>query len=220
MKPMAKIKTFTDRYPLIGPAIWILNAQYFIIQVVVARAWAISYSLGHNTISDLGNSACAVYGGRYVCSPLHGLMNASFIMLGLTIALGSMFIYQEFKKDLATLVGFSLMAAGGIGTVLVGLFPENTVSALHILGAGLPFVLGNVALVIFSFALPIPKLYRYYTLLSGVITLIALILLLSGHYLGLGIGGIERVVAYPQTVWLIIFGVYISSSHLTRRTKT
>lgn len=141
-------------------------------------------------------------------------------MLGLTIALGSMFIYQEFKKDLATLVGFSLMAAGGIGTVLVGLFPENTVSALHILGAGLPFVLGNVALVIFSFALPIPKLYRYYTLLSGVITLIALILLLSGHYLGLGIGGIERVVAYPQTVWLIIFGVYISSSHLTRRTKT
>jgi hypothetical protein len=32
----------------------------------------------------------------------------------------------------------------------------------------------------------------------------------SSHYLGLGEGGMERIVAYPQTLWLIFFGTYLS----------
>lgn len=213
MGSTSKLTAFARRYPLTGPVIWVLNIQYFAVQAVAARAWAMPYGLGSNTISDLGNTACGSYGQRYVCSPLHGLMNASFVVLGLAIVAGSILIYQQFKGNLAALAGFGLMAAGGIGTVMVGLFPENSVSALHIIGAGLPFLLGNVALVVFSFTLPVPKLFRYYTLLSGIITLMALVLLLTGRYLGIGIGGMERIVAYPQTVWLIVFGVYASAKH-------
>src|SRR5271154_1655168 len=99
MPRLLKIETFTDRYPLIGPAIWILSIQYFIIQFIVAAAWQAPYSWRFNTISDLGNSACVVYGGRTVCSPLHGLMNASFILLGITMATGAMLIYQGFKEN-------------------------------------------------------------------------------------------------------------------------
>ncbi len=61
------IKTFTDRYPFVGPLIWMLSIQYYIIQVVVAMAWTSPYSLLRNTISDLGNTACGSYGGRFVC---------------------------------------------------------------------------------------------------------------------------------------------------------
>lgn len=213
------IKTFCDRYPLIGPGIWILSVQYFVIQIIVAFAYKTTYSLRFNTISDLGNSACSIYSGRYVCSPLHNLMNVSFILLGLIMASGSLLIYQEFKKDRATLIGFSFTAVAGLGTLIVGFFPENTISFLHTFGASLPFLLGNVALVIFSVSLAIPKLFRYYTFLSGILALIALIFFYTGHYLGLGIGGMERIVAYPQTLWLIVFGVYISSSHIMKKSR-
>jgi hypothetical membrane protein len=213
---MKTIKTFTDRYPLIGPAIWMLSIQYFVIQIIAGLAYKTTYSLRFNTISDLGNSVCGTYSGRYVCSPLHSLMDASFILLGVTMASGSLLIYQEFKRDSATLVGFSFLAIAGFGTLLVGLFPENTVSALHVLGASLPFLLGNVALIILSVSLAIPRLLRYYTFISGVLALIALAFFYRQHYLGLGIGGMERLVAYPQTFWLIAFGLYISSSHIRK----
>jgi hypothetical membrane protein len=213
MKSMKMIETFTDRYPLLGPAIWILSAQYFIAQIIVGFAFKYNFSLRFNTISDLGNTACGIYSGRYVCSSLHPLMNASFILLGLTMAIGSLLIYQEFKKDLGTLVGFSFMAVAGLGTIVVGLFPENTISLLHILGASLPFLLGNVAMILMGIYLDIPKYIKYYSLISGVIALGFLVLFMSQTYVGLGIGGIERLVAYPQTFWLIVFGMYMSKSH-------
>lgn len=211
------IKTFTDRYPLIGPAIWIFCAQYFAVQIVAAASFMRDYSWAHNTISDLGNTACGAYAGRFVCSPLHGLMNASFIMLGATMAIGSLLIYQEFRENRASLVGFSFMAVAGVGTVLVGLFPENTVSWLHAVGAALPFLIGNLSLVMLAAALRIPRPLRIYTFISGITSLAAFGLYLSHNYLGLGQGGMERVVSYPQTVWLIIFGIYISSNHIKAR---
>jgi hypothetical membrane protein len=214
MRPSKMVEVFTDRYPLIGPMIWILSIQYFITQFLVAHAWAIHYSLRLNAISDLGNSACGIYAARYVCSPLHGFMNASFIMLGLTMAAGSLLIYQEFKESTASLVGFSLLAIAGFGTVLVGLFPENSNIALHALGAAMPFLLGNIGLLILGIVLPLPKSLRFITILFGVVSLLAFFLLVSRQYFGLGFGGIERIVAYPQTLWLILFGFYISRSHM------
>lgn len=190
-----------------------LCAHYFVTQIVVANAWDTPFSLSQNPISDLGNTACGLYSARYVCSPLHDLMNASFIVLGAFMGFGSALIYNGFKKTTGSYIGFSLMTIAGFGTVLVGLFPENTISGLHGLGALLVFLLGNLALVVLGSVLDMPKLLRYYTLLSGFVGLLALILYGLKNYLGLGDGGMERLVAYPQTFWLIIFGIYISSHH-------
>lgn len=189
------------------------SIQYFITMAVVGMAWATHYSILNNTISDLGNTACGVYSGRYVCSPLHAWMNASFIILGLTMAIGSILIYHEFRRTLASAVGFGCMALAGIGTIVVGLFAENTLSSLHEFGAALPFVVGNLALIILGLALDMPKLLRFYTLASGFISLTAFGFFITHHYLGLGIGGMERLVANLQTIWLIVFGIYMSKSH-------
>ncbi len=217
MRPRRLIKTFNDKYPFLGPLIWMLSVQYFIIQVIVAQAWKTTYSLSLNTISDLGNTACGAASSRAVCSPLHALMNASFITLGITMALGAGLIYQEFRENNGSFTGFGFMGLAGLGTLMVGLFPENTISILHSVGAALPFLIGNVGLVILSLALDVPKPLKAYTFLSGVASLIALAFFYSHSYLGLGIGGLERVVAYPQTVWLIIFGMYMSRSHIKHR---
>lgn len=214
MKHHKSIKTFTDRYPLLGPIIWMLSIQYYLVQVETALAWSKPYSWLHNTISDLGNTGCGNYSGRFVCSPLHSLMNSSFITLGVTMALGSLLIYQEFKKSSASLVGFSFMTLAGFGTVLVGLFPENSLSVFHTLGAAMPFLIGNIGIMILGLSLDIPRRLRFYTLLSGVIALTALLFFSNHNYLGLGVGGMERLVAYPQTIWLISFGAYISRNHI------
>lgn len=199
-----------------GPGMWMLSVQYFLIQILATLSFKNNYSLIHNTISDLGNTTCGVYGGRFVCSPLHNLMNVSFIVLGIFMATGSLLIYQEFKESRATLIGFSFMAAAGVGTVMVGLFPENTILALHLIGALLPFLVGNLGIVVLGFTLNIPKSLRVYTLATGYISLIALLFLLTHAYLGIGIGGMERITAYPQTIWLIVFGVYISKNHILK----
>lgn len=100
---------------------------------------------------------------------------------------------------------------------MVGLFPENGVAALHIGGASLSFFVGNVGLLVLSLSLSIPRSLKIYTFISGALALTALGLFLNHNYLGLGEGGMERVVAYPQTVWLIIVGIYAYSSQLRKR---
>src|SRR6476660_3268995 len=184
---------------------WILyisSIQYFIVQVIVGLRFSPAYSLTENTISDLGNTFCGAYGTRAVCSPLHLLMNVSFVVVGLTILLGSLYAYRALIRSRGALVGFSMFAAGGLGTVLVGLFPENSIAAMHVLVAALPFFVGNLGLIVLGFSLRTSKAIRFYTLLTGVIALSALILFLTGSYLGLGLGGMERIVAYPQTIWM------------------
>lgn len=219
MHPFKKVATFTDRFPLIGPIIWTLCVQYYIIQIVVASAWHSHFSLSNNLISDLGNTACGQYSGRLVCSPLHGLMNSSFILLGITMALGSLLIYQEFKETFSSRIGFSGMGVAGIGALLVGLFPENTIGALHYSGALLTFLIGNLAIVLLGLRLELPKTLKMYTVLSGLVALVALVLFTARLYLGLGPGGMERLTAYPQTTWLIVFGLYISRNHFMKRMR-
>ena len=103
------------------------------------------------------------------------------------------------------------MAISGVGVIMVGLFPENSIPALHGIGAAIPFVLGNAALLILALSFEVPAVLRVYSFLSGVLALLGLVAYASNHYLGLGEGGIERVVAYPQTVVLVVIGFYLAA---------
>jgi hypothetical membrane protein len=218
-QPVAKkIKSFSDRHLWIGPTVWMLSALYFLAQVFVGWVWRPPYSIVHNTISDLGNTACGTYGHDYVCSPRHDVMNLAFILLGLVMTTGSLLIYQEFteherRERLAALIGFTLMAVAGIGTIFVGLFPENTISFMHITGAGLAIAGGNLGILILGCILPLPEGLRNFMISLSIISLGALICFASDHYFGIGGGTMERIAAYPETVWLIRFGLYISRNH-------
>ena len=46
-----------------------------------------------------------------------------------------------------------------------------------------------------------------YSIFSGVVGLVATALFINDHYLGLGIGGMESVAAYPLRLWLIVAGL-------------
>jgi hypothetical membrane protein len=204
---------YFSRHPSWGPALYVSSIQYFLVQFIVARRWSPPYSLIRNTISDLGNTACGPYGARFVCSPLHGAMDASFVVLGITMILGSAFLLHQAAAGPGVTIGLALMAASGIGVILVGLFPENSVPEIHGTGAGISFLLGNTGIIVLGWFLSLTVLVRVYSFLSGGVALLALGFFASGHYLGLGEGGLERVVAYPQTVWLIVIGLGLLSAH-------
>lgn len=213
-----RVAEFTDKYPFIGPIVWVLSVQYFVVQWFAAAVWMPSYSWRYNVISDLGNTACGPFADRFVCSPQHALMNASFIILGITMALGSLLIYTEFKRTRASFIGFVLMGLAGFGTVLVGASPENTNIILHGVGAFLALAVGNVSLIVLSLSLRgVRPSFRIYTFLSGSISVLGFLLFASHAYIGLGPGTIERLVSYPQTIWLMLFGLYMCATRLRAR---
>nr|WP_281720479.1 DUF998 domain-containing protein [Nitrosomonas nitrosa] len=208
---------FYKQHPYVGPIFWITSLQFFVVQMVVARGWTTGYSIVNNTISDLGITACGAYASRYVCSPWYSWMNASFVFLGFSMLLGSLLLYHQFAHNFGTKIGFTLMGIAGFGTVLVGLFPANTAPTMHGIGAFLPFFFGNLGLIFFGLYLSLKPTFRFFTLLSGVFSLVAFLLFAFDIYLGLGVGGMERLVAHPQTFWMIIFGFYVSGRLLQNK---
>jgi hypothetical membrane protein len=128
-------------------------------------------------------------------------------------------VSRYFANGRASKTGFAAMAISGLGAIMAGFFPENSVPAFHGLGAALPFVLGNVSLIILALSLRMPALLRLYFFLSGGVALLGLMAYASSHDLGLGEGGIERVVAYPQTVCLIVIGSYLAARSSARQAQ-
>jgi hypothetical membrane protein len=209
VRPWRGRSSIPGSYPKLGPILYVAGIQYFAAQLLAGLFWLRPYSVSRDTISDLGNTACGTWNGRYVCSPLHGLMNGSFTALGVTMILGSALTFRYFARGRAAATGFVALAVSGLGVVMVGLFPENSVPVLHGLGAAIPFVVGNAALVVLGLWREMPAVLRVYCFLSGIVALLALAAYTSSHYLGLGEGGIERVVAYPQTICLVMIGCYM-----------
>jgi len=95
---------------------------------------------------------------------------------------------------------------GSIGAIGVGLFPE-TAGQTHILFAFMAFLfIGLSAVVSYRIA---NSPMSYFSLILGTITLITLLLSATGLTLGLGNGGIERVILYPSIIWIISLGAYM-----------
>lgn len=209
VSPIRRVQSFVSRHPSAIPSVWLISAQFFLVQVVVASAWRSGYSWRFDAISDLGATLCGHFDGRHVCSPLHGLMNASLVLLGLTMVIGSALSYQAARSSR---VGFSMMALAGTGAILVGLFPEDTIYWVHVTGQDLAFVLGNVALIVIGITFPSARWFKLFSIASGIVGLAALALFLTHNRFFLGLGGMERVVAYPLIIWQVVFGLTLLNS--------
>lgn len=141
-----------------------------------------------------------------------------FLLLGLVMAVGSALLYHEFsdrdrKERIAAMFGFSLMASAGVGAILVGFFPENVNSTMHKLGAFFAIGIGNLAIFVLGAFLTLPESMRRYMLTFSSLAIAALVCFGSHKYFGIGGGIMERVAAYPETIWLITFGLYIWRFH-------
>jgi len=199
----------------LGAIAWIASVQFFVAQFVAQSAWTTPFSLARNYISDLGNTACGPFppdSGMYVCSPWHAAMNASFVAIGVTVVSGAALIRNAFRHARLSPWGLALVALGGFGFVLVGLFPENVHFPPHRLGATLNFICGNLGQVVVGASMLSSRhgqRWAGYSIASGVVGSIATALFASRHDLGLGLGGMERLAAYPLPLWTIAVGIVL-----------
>jgi hypothetical membrane protein len=204
-----------------GPAIFLLA------EFIAAAAWTDPpYSYTYDFISNLGVRGPSTLFGQYMYSPLAWLMNAAFIVFGLTILVGIVLLRGLWGwRRWATLTPAALLAAGG---VLLGLFPgsgeamEDGTGDLHALGAFAGFLGANVL------AIMLGRMHRRVgfsrgtmrALISvGVIGLVSTTLYLlmivrstggttGGTTIGI-IGLIERGATHPFLVGLLCAGASI-----------
>ena len=192
----------TDRR---GAILWVLCLQYFVAEAIVAQGYCGPYNLPTNYISDLGARTCAK-----VCSPLHPLMNASFLLQGVLIAGGALAVRRIFPRSSMFTAALVCIAASAAGVILVGLYPEDSGSPWHNNGAAENFLLSNLGMVLAGLALrPVAPARAFYSLASGLIGLAGLALLAVKADLGLGIGTVERITAYPFPLWLGVTGLWL-----------
>lgn len=205
-KRRADKKAGKFNYAVVGALLWVSTIQFYIVQLIVANAWVQPFSYTQNYISDLGNTLCT----SFACSPLYVTMNVSFIALGLSILIGALLFASVYRQNNGAVIGFLCLALSGLGTMFVGIFPADVNGDAHGTGAFTSFLLGNLALIILGVTLrEFSRWVRYSAVILGLIGLISLPFFMEKMYFGLGVGVIERFVAYPQSIWMIIFGITI-----------
>jgi hypothetical membrane protein len=203
-----------------GPAIVVLSSWYFAAQVLVAWVFRPEYSFVSNAISDLGNTACPPPHSD-ICSPQYVVMDASIAILGLAMIVGAILIFSEFsfseerRERTVALAGFVCMGLGGLGAILVACVPENVNTAhLHTVGTAMAIGFGQLAILILGLVLrEIPDWLREFMIVTSLFVLLAGISIAGKHQFGIGGGALERLAQYPESVWLILFGFYISRNH-------
>jgi hypothetical membrane protein len=202
----------------LGPIFWLLCFQFILVEYLVSLATTFPYSRIDNYISDLGSAHCAVLTSGFttavhkVCSPLHDVMNASFIIEGLLIAAGTVFMRKLYPSGKLIGTGLFLFIITGIGFVMAGLAPNDVNLPVHYTGAVMGLFGSSIGMVLIGLGMLVQKQpstrLALYTVASGVVAIAGTVLLSSGLTLGIGVGGMERVAFYPYPVWMTLTGIY------------
>ncbi|MGB6500066.1 MAG: DUF998 domain-containing protein [Thermoplasmata archaeon] len=196
--------------------VWLIASLQFVLAMAIVQwRWTTPYNLRTFYISDLGNTVCGNFptsSMHYVCSPWHVVFDGSVIALGLLTILGVLLVRSAFPDRSSRTLGLGLLALAGIGSIGVGLSPENVNLTVHSVSALLAFAGGNVGLIVLGFAMFRDTRwdgYRSYTLFSGLVGLVALILFITHAYVGLGVGGMERLTVAPLLLWLVVASIHL-----------
>jgi len=201
---------------LAGGLLWFANLVWFFGQFAAQSAWRTPYSVAHNFVSDLGATNCGEFppgSGSYVCSPLHAVMNTSFVLWGAVWLLGGVLFAFSARLARTGRVAHLLIALGGAGTIVIGFVPENVDFTVHALAALVQTFGVAAGLTI----LGIQGLRRHHVPTSVLTLLVALASVVGivataaaadgGTFAGLGLGVWERIALWPLPIWLAAAGV-------------
>lgn len=176
-----------------SPGLWLsAGALEALFLVHLAEFLYPGYSVSQDYISELGVGPTTP----------RAIFTLALVAFGLLILTAAWLLRERDRTSKLWL----LLVLSAVGAIGVGAFDMNNFKELHGLSALLAFLFGNVA-AIYSGRRANPP-FSYLFVLLGLIGLSALVLLIGEVDLGLGLGGIERMVFYPAMFWLLAFGVH------------
>jgi len=180
--------------------ILIVAVTQFILLLAIAEFLYPGYSVSNNTISSLGSMVCPKNSQCFFEEPSATIFNTSVTFLGVLILIGSLLLISV-KRFL--LISITLIITG-IGAIGVGLtLAFHSPPFLHSLVSFITFLFSSISSILSFRVLPSPL--AYLSLILGIISLASIFLFASGNYLGLGIGGMERMIVYPTLIWGLVF---------------
>jgi len=174
----------------VAGALFFVAASQFVIGMMIAEARYPNYSISAKYISDLGVGPSAM------------IFNSSVFLLGFLILVGAYFFHRVFNFKPLTL---SLILTG-IGAMGVGVFTEHY-GSIHPVVSLIAFLFGGLSSLA-SYRL-LKRPFSVIAVILGLMTLGALGLYAAKVYLGLGPGGMERMIAYPILMWGAGMGGYL-----------
>jgi hypothetical membrane protein len=196
-----------------GGLLWLTSAQFFVVQALAQQGWQGSqpYSLRHSWISDLGATTCGTYsggGGIIVCSPRHGLLNAGLVVLGGQVLFGAALLQPMLPASRFTQPALGLLTASGIALPFVAGFPEDTGKPWHAVAATVHLATAGLGMLAAGLALRGSgrKRSAAVTLVLGAASVVGTAVTGAGGGLGVGRGAVERLAAWPFTVWTTLAG--------------
>lgn len=192
-----------------GVALFVGVVQFGLFEMVAEFVYP-GYSVSLNYISDLG-PPCS---GGVACGSQQSwlIFDSSIVVMGLLVLVSAYFVNRAFHwKPLAGLIGIA-----GFGAVGVGIFNETAPFHLHDIFSLITFLgIGLAAVSSYRFQ---KAPLSYFAVIMGALTLLFLILYVpdtgvgTGGYLGIGPGGLERLIVYPVLFWSLAFGGHLMAT--------
>ena len=186
----------------VASGLFFVAVTQFMIGIVVSEALYPGYSVFANYVSDLGVGPSSI------------IFNSSVFLLGLLSLIGTYFLRQTSNlKTVNKLLLLMALGAMGVGIITKDYtVPHGAVSSMTFFFSGLsaiasakvlkkPFSLISIVLGTMTFGALV--LFSLGIIASGSIT--SDIAYDSSFYLGLGPGGMERMIIYPSLMWLAGF---------------
>jgi hypothetical membrane protein len=196
--------------------LFFIAVTQFVLCLIIAEALYPGYSVSDNYISDLGVGPSAI------------VFNSSVFLLGLLLLAGT--YLQRRNADFKTVNTMLLLMA--IGAMGVGVFSKDFTLAHGAVSSAAFFFAGLSAIISFKV---LQKPLSLISIALGAMTLTALALFSTGlitsgsltsniaydstFFLGLGPGGMERMIVYPALMWLAAFGGHLITKQESKPRK-
>lgn len=205
----ARFPATLGRWVVVGAICWTLGVFFFIDQGIAEAASKVPYSPITNYISDLGVTSCS----PSICSPLHALIDWTFVAVGVLQALGAILLFPAWPRQsrewINGMIGLALVPLAGACLTIAGLAPENVSPEAHATAAKIGIYLLNAAVL--QIGISLVRVSR----VAGVLSLIAAVTgwvgigLLFGAATAVPVGLSERLADYPGTAVLVALGVIV-----------
>jgi hypothetical membrane protein len=181
-----------------------LAGVVILLGIITAEAtYPARYTTFENEISDLGATRPP---NSIIRQPSARIFNATMLVSGAMILGGAAGLFRAAPQRR---LGIWLTVVG-VGVLGVGLFPGNR-APMHGIFALLAFVGGGGAAIVSGAVAR--GLFGRLAVVLGIIALVSLAVAMLGDLTPaldeLGDGGVERWVAYPTVLWLVMFGGYL-----------
>ncbi|MED4211991.1 DUF998 domain-containing protein [Priestia megaterium] len=186
----------------VGILSWFATCLYFLVEPFFILTSTASYSFLHHAMSDLGVTSCGTYtysiAPHKICSPHHFWMNVLFIINGLTLSIGVLYISQNLKKTKITQLATAFILILALGNIVSGFIPADINLFWHSIFAQLGMITVLAGLWIYASSLTSGKYWTYGCLVS---LLFILILIMFVFFVPMPTGLLQRLFYLVIFIW-------------------